>query len=190
MRRILAVIVMGLIPLAGSTAWAGVTPELRMFAGAYVPTGKQADVLKSGMLIGVQSGIELTSRVHLIGTFGYATPRPDRPTIGKDVHLYQYDVGAELFRAYATSSETDHWTFRPFLGAGVGGRTYDFPGVRHGSETNFVGYGSLGTELQHLNIAARLEVRDYLSRFRGLAGNESASTRNDLVLGGGLAFHF
>jgi hypothetical protein len=190
MRRILVAIVATLIPLAGTTAWAESTPEFRMFAGAYVPTGKQADVLKSDMLVGAQGGIELAKMVHLIGTFAYATPRPDRSTIGKDVHLYQYDVGVELFQVYAASEANDHWTFRPFLGMGLGGRTYDLQDVASGSETNLVGYGALGTEFQHLRIAARLEARDYVSQFKGLTGNESASTRNDLVLGGGLAFHF
>lgn len=190
MRKALVVTAVFVLQLMGSTAWAGTTPEVRLFVGAYVPTGEQADVLKSSMLVGAQSAVELSSMVHLVGTFAYATPRPDRPTIGNDVHVYQYDLGAELFRIYSASSANDHWTFRPFIGAGLGGRTYDFHDVASGSETNLVGYGSLGTELQHVNVAARVEVRDYLSRFTGLAGTESASTRNDLVLSGGLAFHF
>jgi hypothetical protein len=135
MRKILVVIAVFLITLAGSKAWADVAPEFRLFAGAYVPTGKQADVLKSSMLVGVQSAVELTSGVHLLGTFAYATPRPDRPTMGNDVHLYQYDVGAELFHIYSASSESEHWTFRPFIGAGLGGRTYDVKKVASGTST-------------------------------------------------------
>lgn len=190
MRKMPVVVSALLIMLSGASAWAEVTPEFRLFAGAYVPTGKQADVLKSSMLVGVQSAVELASGVHLLGTLAYTTPRPDRGTIGNDVHMYQYDVGAELFHIYSASDRNDHLTFRPFIGAGLGGRTYDFKGVESRAETNLVGYGSLGTELQHARIAARIEARDYLSRFKGLTGTESVSTRNDLVLGGGLAFHF
>jgi hypothetical protein len=175
-------------------------PELRVFAGAYVPTGDQADLLESSMMIGTQVGIEAASMVHLIGTFAYATPEAERPSVGRDVHVYQYDAGAEIFRVISASRENDHWTFRPFLGAGLGARTYDFHDVDSGSETNFVGYASLGTEFQHKNVALRIEARDYLSRFSGLPvdrhGQHSltddgdTSTRNDLVFGGGLALHF
>lgn len=190
MRRALVVTAVFVLQLTGGAAWAGTTPEVRLFAGAYLPSGEQAKVLKSSMLVGVQSAVELSSRVHLLGTFAYATPRPDRPTIGNDVHVYQYDVGAEVFRIYSASRTNDHWTFRPFVGAGIGGRTYDFHDVASGSETNLVGYGALGTELQHLNIAARVEARHYLSRFKGLTGTESASTRSDHLVSGGLVFHF
>lgn len=187
MRTILAVLVMLIVSVGNAFA---AIPEARMFAGAYVPTGKQADALKSSMLLGVQGAVELTNNMHLVGTLGYATPRPDQPTIGKDVHLYQYDIGAELFRVYGAKDVDRHWTLRPFVGLGAGGRTYDFKGITAKAQTHFLGYGALGTELQHLGIAARIEARDYVSRFQGLAGELKATTRNDLVLAGGLAYHF
>lgn len=189
MRRIIVLAAL-LIPLAAVTAGAGTIPEYRVLAGAYIPTGSQADLLKSSLLVGMQAGIELNETVHLVASFGYATPRPKDFAYTNDVHLYQYDAGAEIFHVYHASRENSHWTVRPFAGAGVGGRTYDFRHTDLKSQSDFAGYGSVGAELQHQNLAARLEARDYVTRSKGLLGIDKTATRNDVVLGGGLSFHF
>jgi hypothetical protein len=97
MRRIFLVTA-ALLALGANLAWAQATPEFRPFIGSYIPTGDQRDVLKDAFLMGGQVGVEMTGNVHLVGTLAYSAPRPEQTTIGKDVHLYQYDVGAELFR--------------------------------------------------------------------------------------------
>jgi hypothetical protein len=188
MRRVIVLAAL-LAPLAASIAWAGTTPEYRLFAGAYIPTGNQADLLKSSAVVGMQGGVEVKEMLHLIATVAYATPRPKGEAF-TDVHIYQYDAGAELFHVYSSSSETNHWTVRPFIGAGLGARTYDPQHSTVGSQTDFTGYGSLGGELQHANIAVRLEARDYVTRFNGFRGELDAKTYNSLVVGGGLAYHF
>lgn len=188
MRRTL-VLLAAVLALQATPVQAQFTPEVRPFAGAYIPTGDQADVLKSSFLVGIQAAVEVNEALHLLGTFGYATPRPDRPTIGNDVHLYQYDVGAELFRIIPFSSN-DHWTFRPFAGMGLGARTHDFKDRGDtDAQTYFSGYGALGVEIQNRRVALRIEARDYVTRFRGLLGNEAAVARNDVMLGAGVAFH-
>lgn len=188
MRKLVFVIV-AVIGLTASAAQANTIPEYRLMAGAFIPTGGMADVMKSSVLLGMQGGVELSQRVHLVATIGYATPRPKLFAATNDIHVYQYDAGAELFHVYSSDAR-EHWSVRPFVGAGVGGRTYDFQKSDLKSHSDFTGYGSLGTELQHTGIAARLEVRDYLSRFNGLTGGVSAKTRNNLVVGGGLSYHF
>ena len=185
MRRIL-IFLAAVLALQATMAQAQVTPEVRPFAGAYVPTGDQADLLKSSFLVGVQGAFEVNESLHLVGTLGYATPRPDRPTIGNDVKIYQYDVGAELFRIIPFTSGDD-WTFRPFAGAGLGARTHDRSDID--AQTYLAGYGALGAEIQLRHVALRLEARDYVTRFKGLLGNEAAVARSDLMLGAGLAFH-
>lgn len=187
--RTMAIILAALLTLAAGTAWGAMTPEYRIFGGAYIPTGSQADMLKSSMLVGVQGGAELSRKFHLIGTLAYATPRTKDRLDAEDVHLYQYDAGAEYFHVFQ-ASENAHWSVRPFLGAGAGARTYDIQHSDIKMHTDFTGYGSVGAEFQHVNIAARLEVRDYWTRFNGFSGNQSAKDYYSLVVGGGFAFHF
>lgn len=190
MRKIVIVVAALLIPLAASTAWGNTIPEYRVIAGAYIPTGSQADLLKSSVALGMQGGVELNPMLHLVATVTYATPKTKGVAFTDDVHLYQYDAGAELFHVYSASGETIHWTFRPFLGAGVGARTYNPQHSDVKSTTDMAGYGSLGAELQHQNIAVRLEARDYVTRFNGFRSELKTKTSNSLVVGGGLAFHF
>lgn len=187
--RTMAIILAALLTLAAGTAWGAMTPEYRIFGGAYIPTGSQADMLKSSMLVGVQGGAELSRKFHLIGTLAYATPRTKDRLDAQDVHLYQYDAGAEYFHVFQVS-ENAHWSVRPFLGAGAGARTYDIQHSDIKMHTDFTGYGSVGAEFQHVNIAARLEVRDYWTRFNGFSGSQSAKDYYSLVVGGGFAYHF
>lgn len=188
MRALIVILaIISLFTLLPPAVNAGGTPEFRLLVGAYVPTAKQADLLESSLLVGGQAAYELTENVHLVGTLSFATPQHDTPTGARDVNIYQYDAGAELFQIVDLSEE---WTLRPFLGMGLGGRTYD---VRHedwDSQTNFLGYGALGTEFQKGRVAARIEGRDYVSHFDGLNGEAPASTRNDLVFSGGVSVHF
>jgi hypothetical protein len=189
MRTLLLILAAGL-SLSATVAGAQVTPEFRPFVGAFVPTGDHADVLKSSMLVGGQVAVEVRSTVHLVGTLAYATPETDGLAIGKDVHLFQYDVGAEFFKVVPMSQANDHWTFRPFIGAGLGARTHDvYDRNDLDAQTNLAGYAALGGEIQHQRIALRLEARDYVTRFNGLAGGDAAEARNDLMIAAGLAIH-
>src|SRR5438093_7595772 len=47
-------------------------PEIRPMLGAYLPTGKQGNDLKSAMLAGVQVATELQSSLHLVGSFQWS----------------------------------------------------------------------------------------------------------------------
>ena len=84
---------------------------------------------------------------------------------------------------------TGDWLLRPFVGLGVGGRTYDFEAANVKTRSFLVGYGALGTEFQISRFAVRLEGRDYLSRMKDIAGLTKAATRNDLMVTAGLAYH-
>jgi hypothetical protein len=186
--RKLTVVLALLATLVGGlavTAWAQVTPEIRPYVGAFFPTGDERDLLKDAFLVGGQVGVEIAEQIHLIGTFGYV-PNKDRALFPQpDVGIFQYDVGVEAFRIVSTESS---WELRPFIGLGGGARTYDpSPG---GTETNLAGYGALGMEFQNGTLALRLEGRDYLTRFKGLTGNQDAKTRNDIMTMVGVALHW
>jgi hypothetical protein len=178
MRRTFLVAIMAIAVVGMACIATAATPELRPFAGALVPTGDQRDVLDDMFLMGIEGGVELADAFHLVGTFGWAPSK-----YSEDPSLFQYDVGVETFRAFPM---TPDWEIRPFLGAGLGARTYVQSGHQ---ETNFAGYGALGAEFQLDRVAIRLEARDYMTRFKGIRGDEPADTRNDLAILGALAVH-
>jgi hypothetical protein len=68
-------------------------------------------------------------------------------------------------------------------------RTYRFKVSSMKSQSDFHGYGSVGGQVTRSGLGARLELRDYVSRFKRLPGDtETSSTRNDLMLTGAVTF--
>jgi hypothetical protein len=162
--------------------------EVRPFVGAYVPTGDQRDLLKDAVLVGAQASWRVIPQLAITGTFGWS-PSKDRVTAGdQTLDLYQYDVGAEA-RA-ASWYNGGSWDFTPFIGLGVGGRTYNYRDLDVDSKTNVAGYGALGGEFGFGRAGVRLEARDYVSRFEPLTGNGDTKTRNDVTLAAGLTVRF
>ena len=191
MKQILLAVATLLVVAAGASADTGAVapttrPEIRPFFATYVPTGKQRDVLKDAALVGGQLALEMREFLHLTGSFAWS-PNTDRLRRADNrVSVFQYDIGAEVFRSTPLTGE---WMLRPFVGAGIGGRTYDFRDVRTKAHSDPVGYGALGTEFQLSRVSLRVEGRDYVSRFKGLSGLEKTSTRNDVNVWAALAYH-
>lgn len=167
-------------------AQAQVIPEVRPFVGAFVPTGDQDDVFDVALLAGTQVAVEAADMLHVVGTFGFSGPEFDRRIVNSGhMHIYQFDVGGELFRNMEFNND---WLFRPFIGLGAGVRRYDPTAV--GPSKNYpAGYGALGAEFQLNRLALRFEARDYLTRFKGLSGNDPAATRNEVALTTAMVFH-
>jgi hypothetical protein len=167
---------------------AGGAFEIRPYLGAYVPTGDQRDLLKDAVLVGAQASWRVIPQLALTGTFGWA-PSKDRVTPGdQTLDLYQYDIGAEA-RAQSWYNAAA-WDFTPFVGLGVGGRTYNYRDLDVDSKTNVAGYGALGGELGFGRLGLRVEGRDYISRFEPLTGNGDTKTRNDVTVAAGLTVRF
>jgi hypothetical protein len=161
--------------------------ELRPFVGAYVPTGDQSDLLKTGVTAGAQAAYALTRHLSAVGTFSWSSSE-EKNFASDDINVFQYDLGAELA---ANKMLSPILMFRPFVGLGVGGRSYDYRDRESDAETNLAGYGSLGAQLQLGRVGWRLEARDYVSGFKGLSGEMSSTkTRNDISIASGLTFKF
>jgi hypothetical protein len=175
-------------PLAAQSASAG-NFEIRPYVGAYIPTGDQRDVFKDAILVGAQGSYRFTPALALTATVGWS-PTEDRLTAGQEtVDLLQYDIGAELRAASWLQGES--WDFSPFVGLGVGGRTYDYRDLDDvDAKTNVAGYGALGGEFGFGQFGLRIEGRDYVSRFEPLIGNGATKTRNDVAVAAGLTIRF
>ena len=163
--------------------------EVRPYAGAYIPTGDQRDLLKDAVIVGAQASYRVLPQLAVTGTFGWS-PSKDRITDGdQTLDLYQYDLGAEARAPSWFASSTGAWDLTPFAGLGVGGRTYDYRDLDVDSKTNVAGYGALGGEFGFGRTGLRLEARDYVSQFKPLTGGDS-KTRNDVTLAAGLTLRF
>lgn len=188
MRRIGAVILALLIGQAASAQERDVYGyEFRPILGAYVPMGVQRDDFRTATLLGAQAAFEFSENFHVVGTASWSHGHAKFLTADTDLtHVWQYDIGME-FGAFRELS--DAWLFRPFVGAGGGGRTYDYRETVIGTRTCTAGYAALGSELQKAALGFRLEGRAYASCFESPITSRH-QTRVDGSLFAGLAYHF
>ena len=160
--------------------------EVRSFAGAYVPTGAQRNDFKAATMIGAQIAHEFSDQLHLLGSVGWTHGHNKFANVTDDrTYIWQYDAGLELNLVEDLGSD---WLFRPLVGFGVGGRTYDCAAARLGTNSCSAAYGSVGSEFQRGTVAIRLDARDYLNCFKSpITGVKK--TRNDVGLSLGLVYH-
>ncbi len=183
---------------------------LRPELGAYIPMGQQRNLLASAVLVGAQAQWDLTPRWAVTGSYAW-TPTHDRTTTSASNQLFlgdeaplnvkQWDVGLQAYLADARSRlENGDWYLRPFLGAGLGNRTYSYgekqvvtDAVGRSSASDFAGYGALGADLAlgGSPFGLHLELRDNMTRFKGTYDQlANGTTRNDMTLTAGVDLGF
>ena len=163
--------------------WRAPSAEVRPFAGVFVPVGASREDFKSATMVGAQAAVEVNRYFHGLASLGW-THGHNKFFTRDRTDIWQYDVGAEL---NAVRDLGSGWYLRPFVGAGAGGRSYNYRSVAKTTHCT-AGYGTLGTEVQYNLVAFRVEGRDYLSCFESPI-TEKKRTRNDLALSIGLAYH-
>ena len=174
--------------------------ELRPYAGGFVPTGTQRDLLKDAVLVGAQGGWHYHPNFAVTGSLGWAPSRdkstafasgPFRTGREEKVDLWQYDVGIEGRLPITTAAS---WVVTPYVGIGAGGRTYSYRDLDDtDAETNVLGYGALGLDVAPASgpVGIRLQVRDNISAFKGLRGEyREREARNDVQVSAGLTWRF
>lgn len=178
-------LLLGAVKLFAQDAPVGSRAAIRPFVGAYVATGDQRDFVEDAVLVGAQASWTINPNFALTGSFGWA-PSKDKIAAGdQTLDQFQYDVGVE-----ARSARLSTGTVTPFIGAGIGGRTYKYRDLDVDSKSNFDGYGALGVDFELGLIGVRVEGRDYVSRFEPLVGSGDAQTRNDVTLAAGFTVRF
>jgi hypothetical protein len=153
--------------------------ELLFSSGALVPTGVQRSVVKDAPLSTAQVSYVMRSRFAITTMAGWARSRDLATADDPKLDVFTFDVGAEARAPRLIAGET--MSFTPFIGAGAGSRSYNYRGIDVDATHNVAGYGAVGGELGKGRVHVRLEVRDYLSRFKPLSGAGTPGTRNDVV---------
>jgi hypothetical protein len=160
--------------------------EARWFSGVFFPMAAQSRDFQGGSILGAQIAQEFTDHFHALASVAWTNSRDKFPGVDDDrIFIWQYDLGVE---ANALVGLRGGWLFRPLLGIGFGGRTYEYLATGLASSRCSTGYGTVGSEFQRGLLAVRVDARDYVSCYKSPV--ESArSTRNDVTLTVGLVFH-
>ena len=160
--------------------------EFYVTGGWLIPTGAQRASLKGADLTAVVVSYVPRPSFAFTGTFEWARSH-DLAIAGEPkLDVFICDVGAE---SRATQiSIGGAWTVAPFVGIGGGVLSYNIPKLPAGPTYNLAAFGSAGAEFVVNRVHLRLEVRDYASSFKPLAGGARTATRNDVVVMLGLRF--
>lgn len=160
--------------------------EVRPFAGALIPVRAQRRDFLTAPMVGLQGAIEIKPAFHVLATFGWSAAQDKFGLSQNNVNIYAYNVGAELGLVRRLSG---HWELRPFVGAGIGGRSYQYRPTTMSDRTCFAGYGALGTEIQNGRLGFRFEGRGNAFCFRSPMPGVQSETRGDIGLSLGMAYH-
>ena len=189
MKKLLAAALLVLVAATSLAAQQRANPlalELRPFGGVLIPTGALADDFKTAAMAGGQVAFELSPVLHLMGTAAWTQGHNKFPDVTDDVtYVWQFDVGAEYTFLRVPMNTV---MFRPFVGLGLGARTYDYKEADFDTKTCTAGYGALGTEFLRGDWALRAEARDYMTCYTNPVTNLK-KTRNDVGIALGFAYH-
>jgi hypothetical protein len=157
--------------------------QLIVNEGKLLPTGEMRDVLSRANLTAAKLFYSVHPAVAVTTTLGWARSRDIATEDDPKLDVFTYDVGAEV---RAPQLALGGVTFRPMLGAGAGGRSYNYRSLDVDAAHNLAGYGSAAAEFGYRRARLRIEARDYVTRFKPLTGIGSSSTRNDVAVTAGV----
>ncbi len=159
--------------------------EVRPFVGAAIPMGGQRALFDDEMIAGVQAAIGVTERFQAVTTFAWI-PGTAHYAVGDDaVDIYQYDFGAEFDFPRAPVLEQ---RFTPFVGLGLGPRSYRYASTQLADRGCLSGYAALGAELRLFTTTFRMEARDIVYCYESPLARGRSRTRSDVTLAIGLGF--
>lgn len=154
--------------------------EFLLPSGTVVPTGVQRDVIKRANLSAAQLSFLVNPMFAVTSTVGWARSRDAAAAGNPKLDVFTYDVGVEARGPRLIDGPAV--AFRSFIGAGAGGRSYNYRSLEVDATHNLGGYASIGGDLEIRRVGVRLEARDYVTGFKPLAGSGAAHTGNDIVV--------
>jgi hypothetical protein len=188
MRRIVMLAALLVASSATASAQSPRTVEVRAFLGADMPTGAMRDAMPDAALFGAQAGWRFRRDRRVVGTFGWMPTRTRYEAGDERANVLQVDATLEVPMG---SRDAGAWRIEPFVGLGVGARTYLYDAVTLDDDTCAVGVLALGIEWRYGDRALRTELRDNVFCFRvPTPGSNDRHTRNDLAATFGFPFHF
>lgn len=160
--------------------------DLRLEGGGWVPTGTMSNDLKAAGTVGVTAGWTFSPNWTAV-VAAYWTPSEDKVlTSEMQVNIYQYDVGLEWS---TKTSRIARWDVMPYIGGGLGSRSYSPRRATEPDQESIDGYLSAGLAFAAEQATWRFGVRDYISGWKGIMKTKSA-TGNDLAILAGIGFRF
>jgi hypothetical protein len=161
--------------------------EIRPIVGIALPTGALRGAFDNVLFYGAQSSIRVTHDVEILASFAWQPSTAKYDAADRRVNVSVYDAGVERHFRHA---DTDRVALVPFIGAGIGGRAYDFRSTSLEGSTCMSGYVSAGVAYERRRGAVRLELRDNMLCYRNPLPSFQEGTRNEvaLALGAGLRF--
>jgi len=160
--------------------------ELRITSGALIPVGDQREQLQRAPLSALQVSWLPSPAVAVTGTFAWAKSRDLASERTPRVTAYTADLGVESRPAKWETGE--RLRVSPFVGAGLGARSYDYVHGRSAARHNVAAYGAIGAELGFGRVALRVEAREYVGGFTAMDGVGPNSPSSDLVMMTSLRF--
>lgn len=161
--------------------------DVAPFVGMYVPMGDQRDLLDDAVSVGLTASYDVHRYAAVVGSFSWTPTQTKALVASDDLDLFQYDIGVEGRYPFAFTSGL---TVQPFVAVGAGARTYRSRDLDVDAETDFAGYVAAGVGAQRGPFTLRLGVRDNLTSFDGLSGDDDGTTRNDLGVFAGIGMRF
>lgn len=153
--------------------------EFSVNSGRLFSAGTQPGVVKGAEFSAAQLFYLPSPDFAVTSAVGWGRSRDLSMTGSPKLDIFTYDIGAEARADRQNLSRSI--TFSPFLGAGVGARSYSYRDLPISTASQPAGYVSAGGEFGHNRVRLRVELRDYLSSFRP-RNSGAAELRNDMTL--------
>ena len=156
-------------------------------AGVAIPTGAHRRAFGDVAFVGAQTSVSLTRAWDLVASFGWQRSAAKYAVTDNHVHVLVYNFGLErVFRA----EPSGHPAFVPFVGGGVGGRSFDFRSSDLQSTACYAGYGNGGVFREWRRTTLRLEARENLFCFKSPLGPGAEQTRSEASVSLGMGMRF